>query len=169
MVASRANSALREDVVDVMVFGTWRARGVMPLSGAQGWDSVVFSRELTGIDMKALRTRNLVVACFGIVAFLGLMLCFPVLLQRVQIGEASVLHAAPVVVGALLLLTASICLLMRWAAYGWLFAIAAIELLLGLFWLPWLRLSPWPWLAVLAASAGAIIGFRKGRGDEAAD
>ncbi|KLD65062.1 hypothetical protein Y882_04845 [Dyella japonica DSM 16301] len=107
-------------------------------------------------------------ACIGLLAFAGMLLVFPDVLQGVRAGIAWP-KAAPMVLGALLLLIASVGLLLRRPEHGWIYAVAAITLLLGLFWLPSLRQSLWPWLAVLAACAGAIIGFRTGRGDRAAD
>lgn len=93
---------------------------------------------------------------------------FPDLLQSVHAGVAWP-KAVPTALGALLLLIASVSLLLRRPEHGWVYAVAAISLLLGLFWLPSLRQFLWPWLAVLAACAGAIIGFRTGRGGQAAD
>jgi hypothetical protein len=114
------------------------------------------------------RARNVLVACIGLLAFVGMLFEFPDVLQGVRAGIAWP-KAAPTALGALLLLIASVGLLLRRPEHGWIYAVAAITLLLGLFWLPSLRQSLWPWLAVLAASAGAIIGFRTGRGDQAAD
>lgn len=108
-------------------------------------------------------------ACIGLLAFVGMLFLFPGLLQAVRSGVVAWPKVTPTVLGTLLMLIGSIGLLLRRPEGGWTYAVATIALLLGLFWLPSLRLSPWPWLAVLAASAGAIIGFRKGRGDEAAD
>lgn len=114
------------------------------------------------------RARNVLVACIGLLAFIGMLFAFPDVLQGWRSGVAWP-KAAPIALGALLLLIASVSLLLRRPEHGWIYAVAAISLLLGLFWLPSLRQSPWPWLAVLAACAGAIIGFRTGRGDQAAD
>lgn len=114
------------------------------------------------------RARNVLVACIGLVAFVGMLSAFPDVLQGVRAGVAWP-KAVPLALGALLLSIGSVGLLLRRPEHGWIHAIAAIALLLGLFWLPSLRQSLWPWLAVVAASAGAIIGFRTGRGDEAAD
>lgn len=119
--------------------------------------------------MSATQSRDVFVACMGLVALVGMLFGAPVLLHMVQVGEVALLKAVPTVLGALLLLIGSLGLLMRRRVRGWCYAVAAIALLLGLFWLPPLLLSFWPWLAVLVACAGAIIGFRKGRGDEAAN
>lgn len=145
-------------------------RGKLLLSGAQGWDSVVtFPSSLQGMDVRRTRARNVLVACLGLLAFAGMSIEFPALMHAMQSGGVAGAKAVPIMLGALLLLIDSASLLLRRPEHGWLFAIAAIALLLGLFWLPSLRLSPWPWFTVAVASAGAVIGFRKGRGDEAAD
>jgi hypothetical protein len=119
--------------------------------------------------MTGTRSRNVFVACIGLLAVVGMFFLFPGLLQMVQAGDIAWHKALPTVLGVLLLLIGSVGLLLRHPERGWTYAVAAIALLLGLFWLPWLRQSLWPWLAVLAACAGAIIGFRMGRGDEAVD
>ena len=104
------------------------------------------------------------VACIGLAAYVGMLFRFPVLVRLVQAGEVSVAQSAPTVIGALCLLVASLGLLLRRPARGWLFAVAAVLLLLGLAWLPTLVFSFWLWLGVLAAVAGAAIGFLGGRG-----
>ena len=119
--------------------------------------------------MTGTRARNILVAGIGLLALVGMLPEFSGVLQRVQSGLVALYQAVPVALGAVLLLIASVGLLFRRPEQGWSHAVAAIALLLSLFWLPSLRLSLWPWLAVVAASAGAIIGFRKGRGDQAAD
>lgn len=111
---------------------------------------------------------NAPVACVGLAAFVGMLFRFPVLLHMLEDGEIAVVKALPTVIGALLLLVASLGLLMRRPARGWIFAIATAMLLIGLLWLPTLVFSVWLWLAVLAAFAGAVIGFRGRRGTPAA-
>lgn len=120
------------------------------------------------MSVTGTRARNVLVACIGLLAFAGMLFEFSDVLQAVRAGVAWP-KAAPTALGALLLLIGSVGLLLRRPEHGWIYAVAAITLLLGLFWLPSLRQSLWPWLAVVAACAGAIIGFRTGRGDEAAD
>jgi hypothetical protein len=120
------------------------------------------------MDVTGTRGRNVLVACVGLVGFAGMLFEFSDVLQAVHAGVAWP-KAVPTALGALLLLIGSAGLLLRRPEHGWIYAIAAITLLLGLFWLPSLRQSLWPWLAVVAACAGAIIGFRTGRGDVAAD
>jgi hypothetical protein len=110
---------------------------------------------------------NAPVACVGLAAFVGMLFRFPVLLQMLENGEVALVKALPTVIGALLLLVASLGLLMRRPARGRIFAIATATLLIGLWWLPTLVFSVWLWLAVLAALAGAAIGFRGGRGTSA--
>ncbi|ULU25999.1 hypothetical protein [Dyella terrae] len=107
-------------------------------------------------------------ACIGLLAFLGMLFPLSVLLPMVSSGELSWLRLVPTLAGVLLLLVASTLLLFRRPEHGWTFAITAIALLLGMSWLH-AALSFWHWLAIAAAAAGAIIGFRKERGDEAAD
>lgn len=118
--------------------------------------------------MTATRSRNVLVACIGLLAFLGLLFPLSTLLSMVSTGEVSLLRVVPTVLGALLLLIASLVLLFRKPEHGWTFAVATIALLLGMSWLH-ATSSPWHWLAIAAAAAGAIIGFRKERGDEAVD
>jgi hypothetical protein len=115
-----------------------------------------------------VRSRNVLVACVGVLAFLGMLMSLAGLWSMVSLGELAFLRVLPTALGTLLLLIASILLWLRRPEHGWIFAVAAIALLLGMSWLheAW---SLWHWFAVLAAAAGAFIGFRKERGDEAAD
>lgn len=119
--------------------------------------------------MTATRSRNVLIACVGLLAFLGLLFRFPGLLELVRNGELAWPRAVATVLGALLLLAACIGLLLRVPERGWTFAVAAIALLLGVFWLPTLMSSVWQWAAIAVACVGAIIGFRQGRGDSATD
>jgi hypothetical protein len=88
---------------------------------------------------------------------------FPLLVQMVQAGQIPLISALPTVFGAVLLLIACFGLLLRRPVRGWLFAVAAAALLVGLIWLPTLVFSFWLWLAVVVALAGALIGFRTRR------
>jgi hypothetical protein len=115
-----------------------------------------------------VRSRNLLVACVGLLACVGMLISLSTLWSMVSMGELALLRIVPTALGALLLLIASIVLLFRKPEHGWMFAIATIALLLGMSWLHE-GLSVWHWFAVVAAAAGAVIGFRKERGDEAAD
>lgn len=118
--------------------------------------------------MAGTRSWNAPVACVGLVAFVGMLFRFPVLLHMLENGEIAVLKALPTIMGALLLLVASLGLLLRRPARGAIFAIAAVALVVGLWWLPTLVFSVWLWLAVVAALAGAFIGFHGRRGTPAA-
>ena len=106
---------------------------------------------------------NAPVACAGLAAYVGMLFRFPLLVQMVQAGEIAMLGAVPTVLGALLLLVACFGMLLKRPARGWLFALAAIALLIGLIWLPTLVFSFWLWLAVVVAVTGAAIGFRSRR------
>jgi hypothetical protein len=99
------------------------------------------------------------VACVGLAAYVGMLFRFPLLVGMVQAGEISVVQAAPTVLGAVMLLVASLGLLLRRPARGWMFAFAALGLLLGLIWLPTLVFSFWLWVAVLASIAGALVAW----------
>nr|WP_199043244.1 hypothetical protein [Dyella sp. ASV24] len=118
--------------------------------------------------MTRARTRNVFVACVGLLAFLGMLARLWTLGSMVSLGELSWLQMVPTGIGAVLLLIASTMLLFRKPEHGWTFAVAGIALLLGMSWLHE-TLSPWHWFAVVAAAVGAVMGFRKERGDEAAD
>lgn len=111
---------------------------------------------------------NAWVACVGLAAYVGMLFRFPVLVQMVQQGEVSLVKAAPTVLGALMLLVASLGLLLRRPAREVLFAASAVLLLIGLWGLPTLVFSFWLWLAVLAAIVGAVLGFIRRRGTPAA-
>ncbi|MFC4525743.1 hypothetical protein ISN76_00685 [Dyella halodurans] len=113
--------------------------------------------------MAATSSWNAPVACAGLAAYVGMLFRFPLLVQMVQAGEIALLSAVPTVLGALLLLVACFGLLLRRPIRGWLFAIAAVALLVGLIWLPSLVFSFWLWLAVVVAVAGTVIGFRSRR------
>ena len=114
--------------------------------------------------MAGIRSLNAPVACAGLAAYVGMLFRFPVLAHMVQNGEISLLQAAPTVIGALLLLVACLGLLLRRPARGWLFAIAAVALLIGPLWLPNMVFTFWLWIAVAMALVGALIRFRAGRG-----
>ncbi|HET6553771.1 MAG TPA: hypothetical protein VFG49_09560 [Dyella sp.] len=118
--------------------------------------------------MAGTSSWNAPVACLGLAAFVGMLFRFPVLLRLMEEGAVSLLRAAPTVIGALLLLVASLGLLLRRPARGRLFAVSAAALLLGLWWLPTLVFSFWLWMAVLAALIGAVMGFGTARGRPAA-
>lgn len=118
--------------------------------------------------MAGTSSWNAPVACLGLAAYVGMLLRFPVLVQMVQNGELALLKAVPTVIGALLLLVACLRLLLRRPARGWMFAVAAVALLAGLFWLPALVFSFWLWLAVAAALVGAVTGYRAGRAEHIA-
>lgn len=118
--------------------------------------------------MTAARTRNLFVACLGLLAVLGMLVPLSTLLPMVQHGELPWLRLFPTLIGMLLLLLDSVALLIRRPEHGWVFAVAAISLLLGMWWLRE-SASAWQWFAVIACAIGAGHGFRKERGGEAAD
>ncbi|PXV52887.1 hypothetical protein SAMN04487785_106211 [Dyella jiangningensis] len=118
--------------------------------------------------MSGTRTRNVLVAVIGLLAVVGMLFPLSTLLAMVPTGEVAVLRVVPTVLGTLLLLIASLVLLFRKPEHGWTFAVATIALLVGMAWLH-ATLSPWHGFAVVAAAAGAVIGFRKERGDEAAE
>ncbi|WP_157971372.1 hypothetical protein [Dyella sp. C9] len=107
------------------------------------------------------------IACVGLAGYVGMLFRFPVLVQMVQAGEIAVVKAVPTVIGALCLLVACLGLLLRRPARRWLFVVAAVLLLAGLLWLPTLVFSFWLWIAVVAALAGALLGFVGGRGTAA--
>ncbi|WP_430392152.1 hypothetical protein [Dyella sp. 20L07] len=140
-------------------------RAVLPLFRTHGWDSVVAQPETCkGRVMAGTHLWNTPIACVGLAAYVGMLFRFPLLVHMVQNGELSLLQAAPTVIGALLLLVGCLGLLLRRPPRGWLFAIATVALLIGLLWLPNLVFSFWLWMAVLAALAGALVGFRATRG-----
>jgi len=93
-------------------------------------------------------------------ACVALLIQLPALLEMVENGEISVLKAAPVVLGVVLLAIASMRLLIRRATRGKWFLVAAAFLLLGQIGLPTIEFSYWLWLATSAALAGAVIGLR---------
>ena len=119
--------------------------------------------------MAGTSSWNAPVACAGLAAYVGMLFRFPLLVQMVQAGEIALVSALPTVLGALLLLVACFGLLLRRPARGWLFAIAAATLLVGLIWLPSLVFSFWLWLAVAVALAGTVIGFRTRRSTGTSD
>ena len=102
---------------------------------------------------------NAPVACAGLAAFVGMLFRFPVLVHMLENGEIALVKAVPIVVGALLLLMGCLGLLLRRPSRGALFAVAAIALLVALWWLPGMMFSVWLWLGVAAAVGGAAIGF----------
>jgi len=110
---------------------------------------------------------NTSVVCVGLIAFVGMLFRFPVLVHMLENGEIAVLKALPTVIGALLLLVASLGLLLRRPARGAIFAVAAVALLAGLWGLPTLVFSVWLWLAVAVALAGTLLGFHGHRGKPA--
>lgn len=100
-------------------------------------------------------------AVLGLAGGLGMASRFPALLQAVELGEVAFLKPVPVVLGVALLLIASLMLLVRGMTRGKLFAAAAALLLISRFRMATIDFSPWLWLALLVALAGAIIGFRR--------
>ncbi|WP_157956548.1 hypothetical protein [Dyella sp. C11] len=118
--------------------------------------------------MTAARTRNVFVACLGLLAVLAMVVPLSTLLPMVKNGELPWLRLFPLLIGMLLLFLDSVALLFRRPEHGWVFALAAIFLLLGMWWLRESS-SVWPWFAVIASATGAVYGFRKERGDEAVD
>jgi hypothetical protein len=108
------------------------------------------------------------VACLGLLAVLGMVIPLSTLLPMVKDGELPWLRLFPLLIGMLLLFLDSVALLFRRPEHGWVFAVAAIFLMLGMWWLRE-SASPWAWLAVLASATGAGHGFRKERGDQAAE
>jgi hypothetical protein len=120
------------------------------------------------MDMARSRSWNALVACVGLAAYVGMLLRVPVLVQWVQSGMLSLTQAAPTVIGALLLLVASFGLLLRRPARGGLLALSMLLLLAGRIGLPAQVFSFWPWLAVAAALAGALLAFLPHRGTPAA-
>ncbi len=118
--------------------------------------------------MTGARSRNVLVACAGTLAFLGMLVPLATLLPMVQHGELPWLRLMPTLAGMLMLGLDSVALLFRRPEHGWVFAVAAIVLLLGMWWLHETS-SPWQWFAVIAAAVGAGHGFRKERGGEAAE
>lgn len=108
--------------------------------------------------MAGISRWNAPVACVGLAAFVGMLFRFPVLLHMLERGEIALLKAVPIVVGALLLLIGCLGLLLRRPSRGVLFIVAAVALLVALWWLPDMMFSVWLWLGVLAVIGGAAIG-----------
>ena len=101
----------------------------------------------------------LIVACAGIFAFYGLYVRETLLFTMINQGEVSILHAFPALLGTLLLLIACLKLFTK-RFKGWkIFAACVIAFALSLLTMPMFVLGMWPFYAIAACVAGALLAF----------